>query len=145
MQFCEDILGVSYLKKLWNEKQFEFKTYDFEKATISYIPKRAFSSFSKMQNFKIVKLNVRHLTFLSKNAHFCLENAGPNRSKKVYSIGDKIWFRVWEYIPLKWYSISIKTNHWKQKYDISSKSHMNFLLDLFLLVWGIRSSVTRSS
>ena len=61
-----------------------------KKLRLAAFRKCAFSSFSKMQNFKIVKLNVRHLTFLSKNTPFCLENAGPNGPKKVYSIGDKI-------------------------------------------------------
>ena len=89
MQFCENILGVSYLKKQWNEiANLSSKPTILKKLQSAAFQKRASSSFSKMQNFKVTKPNARHLTFLD-NAPFCLENAEPNGSLETM-LGIKI-------------------------------------------------------
>ena len=66
MQFCEDILGVSYLKKLWNEiADLSSKPTILKKLRSAAFRKRAFWSFSKTQIFKIAKPNaIQKRTFL---------------------------------------------------------------------------------
>ena len=66
MQFCEDILGVSYLKKLWNEiTDLSSKPTILKKLRSAAFWKCAFLSFSKTQIFKIAKPNaIQKRTFL---------------------------------------------------------------------------------